>query len=92
MYEGDDDGETEHIEVVVTDERKEVLGISAVVVRDTVKGNGALVVDTYDWSAQDREGNVWYLGETLRGLLLGSEIGADGLVSLAWCVAIVAFG
>jgi hypothetical protein len=49
VYEGDDDGETEHIEVVVTDERKEVLGISAVVVRDTVKVNGELVEDTYDW-------------------------------------------
>jgi ABC-2 type transport system permease protein len=30
--------------------------------------------------------------ETLRGLLVGTGIGSDGLVSLAWCVAIIAFG
>ncbi len=62
-YEGTDDGETEHIEVVVTDKRREVMGISAVVVRDTVTMDGELVEDTYDWFAQDRGGNVWYLGE-----------------------------
>jgi hypothetical protein len=33
------------------------------VVRDTVTLDGLLVEDTFDWFAQDREGNVWYLGE-----------------------------
>jgi hypothetical protein len=32
-------------------------------VRDTVRRNGAIVEDTFDWYAQDRAGNVWYLGE-----------------------------
>jgi hypothetical protein len=62
-YDGTSDGEDEHIEVVVTSDRKEILGISATVVRDTVTTNGALVEDTFDWYAQDRDGNVWYLGE-----------------------------
>ena len=31
--------------------------------RDTVTQNGELVEDTFDWYAQDRRGNVWYLGE-----------------------------
>ena len=31
--------------------------------RDTVTADGELVEDTYDWYAQDGDGNVWYLGE-----------------------------
>ncbi|MBF6176212.1 ABC transporter permease [Nocardia blacklockiae] len=30
--------------------------------------------------------------ETLRGLLMGTEIGNNGLIALAWCVAIAAIG
>jgi ABC-2 type transport system permease protein len=30
--------------------------------------------------------------ETLRGLLLGGEIGSSGLIAVAWCVAITLFG
>ncbi|MGH9138372.1 MAG: hypothetical protein ACRD0G_15225 [Acidimicrobiales bacterium] len=63
VYEGESDGEIERIEVVVTDERRQVMGISAVVVRDTVTVDGEIQEDTFDWFAQDRDGNVWYLGE-----------------------------
>lgn len=31
--------------------------------RDRVWLDGELEEDTYDWSAQDRDGNVWYSGE-----------------------------
>lgn len=57
------DGETEDIEIVVLDETREIAGITATVVRDTVTLDGVLVEDTHDWFAQDTEGNVWYLGE-----------------------------
>ena len=57
------DGETEDIAIVVQDETREIAGISARVVRDTVTLDGVLVEDTHDWYAQDTEGNVWYLGE-----------------------------
>lgn len=63
VYEGDSEGEREDIEVVVTERTREIEGITAVVVRDTVHVGGVLVEDTYDWFAQDRDGNVWYLGE-----------------------------
>jgi hypothetical protein len=63
VYEGESDGEREENVVVVTDQTRQIEGITAVVVRDTVKVGGALVEDTYDWFAQDRDGNVWYLGE-----------------------------
>ncbi|NIR35097.1 MAG: hypothetical protein GWN79_02270 [Actinobacteria bacterium] len=86
VYEGIEDGEIERIEVEVTDERREVMGISAIVVRDTVYEDGELIEDTYDWFAQDVDGNVWYLGEDSReyedGELLGTEgsweAGVDG--------------
>jgi hypothetical protein len=38
-------------------------GVTARVVRDTVTRRGRLVEDTFDWYAQDKRGNVWYLGE-----------------------------
>jgi hypothetical protein len=51
------------IEIEVLAETRIVMGITATVVRDTVYEDGELVEDTYDWFAQDRDGNVWYLGE-----------------------------
>ena len=32
-------------------------------VRDTVSEHGHPVERTFDWYAQDRDGNVWYMGE-----------------------------
>ncbi|WP_167043217.1 hypothetical protein [Salinibacterium sp. ZJ454] len=66
VYEGESDGELERTEVVVTDQRRTVMGIDAVVVRDTVTVNGQLVEDTFDWFTQDTDGNVWYLGEDVK--------------------------
>lgn len=63
VYQGTSDGESERIEVLVTGETRQVMGIDAVVVRDTVTVDGELVEDTDDWFAQDADGNVWYLGE-----------------------------
>jgi hypothetical protein len=54
------------VEVAVTDQTKEILGIQATVVHDVVTEDGELVEDTYDWYAQDRDGNVWYLGEATK--------------------------
>lgn len=72
------DGETERIEVVVTDERKQVMGIAATVVHDTVMVDGQLIEDTRDWYAQDREGNVWYLGEDVDNYEDGELVDHEG--------------
>jgi hypothetical protein len=57
-------GSTERIEITVTDRKKTILGIEATVVHDVVtSGDGELVEDTFDWFAQDKDGNLWYLGE-----------------------------
>jgi hypothetical protein len=50
-------------DMVVTAQTKRILGIRCTVVRDTVSEHGAPVKRTFDWYAQDREGNVWYMGE-----------------------------
>lgn len=78
VYEGTSDGEQERVEVVVTTERRVVMGINAVVVRDTVTVDGELVEDTFDWFAQDRAGNVWYLGEDSREYEDGRVAGTEG--------------
>jgi hypothetical protein len=49
--------------VATTKTRKIANGITARVMRDTAYRDGKLVEDTFDWYAQDQDGNVWYLGE-----------------------------
>ena len=49
----------------MTDKTKRIAnGVEAVVVHDEVTEDGVPVEITDDWYAQDREGNVWYLGES----------------------------
>ena len=40
-----------------------ILGITCTVVRDTVSERGRPVERTDDWYAEDKQGNVWYMGE-----------------------------
>jgi hypothetical protein len=48
---------------VVLHRTKRILGIDCTVVRDTVSEHGRPVERTLDYYAQDRDGNVWYMGE-----------------------------
>jgi hypothetical protein len=48
---------------VVLHRTKRILGVSCTVVRDTVSEHGRAVERTDDWYAQDKQGNVWYMGE-----------------------------
>jgi len=50
-------------DMVVTYATKKILGVTCTVVRDTVAEDGKPVERTFDWYAQDKDGNVWYLGE-----------------------------
>lgn len=86
IYEEETDEGTERVEVVVTGDKREILGVECTVVRDTVTLGGELVEDTFDWFAQDRDGNVWYFGELslsyadgeLESLEGSWEAGVDG--------------
>jgi hypothetical protein len=80
------EGAVKKVVVTVTDARKVVDGVSARVVHDVVTEGGRLVEDTRDWYAQDRDGNVWYLGEDTKEYAKGKppstagswEAGVDG--------------
>ena len=48
---------------VVTRQTRRILGVRSTVVRDTVSEHGRAVERTFDWYAQDNQGNVWYMGE-----------------------------
>jgi hypothetical protein len=62
--ETDAGGAVQRVVVRVTRRTRRIAnGVTARVVRDTVTERGRLVEDTFDWYAQDRSGNVWYLGE-----------------------------
>lgn len=86
VYEGVTPDGVERVEDYVTYETKQILGVTCIVVRDKVTLNGELIEETFDWYAQDREGNVWYFGEQAReyenGVVVSSagswEAGVDG--------------
>jgi hypothetical protein len=48
---------------LVLQQTKRILGINATIVRDTVSESGRPIERTLDYYAQDKRGNVWYLGE-----------------------------
>jgi hypothetical protein len=78
VYEGETEDGLERIEVVVTDEVREVMGVTAVVVRDTETLDGEVIEDTFDWFAQDRDGNVWYFGEDTTEFEDGEAVSTAG--------------
>ena len=53
----------ETVTVSVTTDTKLIMGVTCMVVRDIARSGGIIVEDTFDWYAQDDEGNVWYMGE-----------------------------
>ena len=77
-YEGQSDGEREVVTIRVTDQTKEIMGVTAVVVRDTVEVAGKVTEDTFDWYAQDIDGNVWYMGEDTKEYEDGKVVSTEG--------------
>ena len=73
-------GENGDLQVVVTvtGRKKIVDGIEALVVRDVVTENGEVIEDTFDWYAQDADGNVWYLGEDTKEFEDGKVVSTSG--------------
>jgi hypothetical protein len=55
----------ERVETVVLRDTKQVMGVTATVVREVEWLNDKLIEDTRNWYAQDRSGNVWYFGEAV---------------------------
>ena len=68
----------QRVEVTVTDRTRTVMGVETRVVHDLVTENGVPVEDTYDWYAQDDDGNVWYFGEDTTEFEDGKPAGHAG--------------
>jgi hypothetical protein len=74
----DAEGNEQQVVVEVTDQTREILGISATVVHDQVTEGGELIEDTFDWYAQDAQGNLWYLGEDTKEYEGGEVVSTAG--------------
>lgn len=74
-----ENGRTQRVTVTVTDRTRTVAaGVRARVVRDVVTQGGRVVERTSDWYAQDRAGNVWYLGEDTTEFAEGGGASREG--------------
>jgi hypothetical protein len=70
----------------VLKETRTVNGVQATVVRDTVSviargtvsSGNQIVEDTFDWFAQDKYGNVWYVGESVDNYIGGILVSHTG--------------
>lgn len=69
---------TEEVRVTVTNQTRELLGVTCATVRDVVRNNGQIIEDTTDWYGQDINGNVWYFGEIAQEIDNGILIGIGG--------------
>jgi hypothetical protein len=66
FYEADTPDGLQRTTTEVTRDTKKIMGVDTVVVHDTVTVNNEPFEDTLDLYAQDRDGNVWYLGEATK--------------------------
>ncbi len=77
-YEEEAEDGMEEVIVEVTNDTRQIAGVTARVVRDRVYLDGELIEDTIDWYAQDADGNVWYLGENTREYEDGEVVSTEG--------------
>lgn len=78
IYEGQTDKGFEHVEVTVTSDTKQIMGVTCVVVKDIVTVDGKMEEETYDWYAQDKDGNVWYFGEDTKKYEEDGTVSTEG--------------
>jgi len=78
VYTGVKDGQTQIDTVTVTDQKKVILGIPATVVSDIATHDGTMLEKTFDYYAQDDQGNVWYLGEDTTAFLPNGKTDTSG--------------
>jgi hypothetical protein len=66
------------VETRVLRRTRRVAGVPVLVVQDRDFEDGELVERTLDYFAQDRQGNVWYFGESVDDLEDGRVVGHEG--------------
>lgn len=79
VYVGEnEDGDRVDVEETITSETKVIMGVTCVVVRAVEWEKGEMVEDTFDWYAEDKQGNVWYFGEDSREIENGEVVSNEG--------------
>jgi hypothetical protein len=79
VYREVENGDVQRVTVTVTDRTKTIDGIDARIVHDLVTTlAGEKVEDTFDWYAQDKDGNLWYLGEDTKEYEDGKVASTEG--------------
>jgi hypothetical protein len=79
VYRGVKDGRSQVDRVTVTDRTKVVAeGIAARVVTDVATHDGKVLEKTSDWYAQDKQGNVWYVGEDTAAYPTNGKVDRSG--------------
>jgi hypothetical protein len=77
-YESETEDGLETIVVEVTAQTKVILGVTTTVVHDRAYLDGELIENTFDWFAQDEDGNVWYFGEATEEIDHGQVVSTEG--------------
>src|SRR5688500_11033661 len=72
------EGGTEHSEMSVTHDTKNVMGVECIVVDHREWEGDMLIERTHDWFAQDKEGTVWYFGEDTKEYENGEVVSTKG--------------
>lgn len=70
--------DAETVIVTVTDDTREILGVTCTVVHDVASADGEVIENTYDWFAQDTAGAVWYFGEYTEEIENGEVVDTAG--------------
>ena len=79
VYDGEgEDGEAIRNEVSVTQDTREVMGVTTTVVLDKEWEDDELIEETLDWYAQDKDGNIWYFGEDSKEYEDGEVVSTAG--------------
>jgi len=83
VYEGEDeDGTAVRVEEEVLDQTKIIMGVTCRIVNareyKDKKGDWDQVEDTFDWYAQDNDGNIWYFGEDSKAIRNGDVVSTSG--------------
>lgn len=79
VYAGETPDGLERIDVTMTGETREIMGVTTTVYLDRVYHDGQLVEETKDYLAQNSvTGDVWYFGEDVQNYENGQPTNTDG--------------
>lgn len=78
VYRADTEDGVEVVKDEVTFNHKVIIGVTTTEVHNTVTLDGSLVEETFDWYAEDEDGNVWYLGEDSKEYDNGVVVSTEG--------------